>query len=366
MRRGAVLRMMEVGVSLVAFACAANAVDPGDVVAWIPYVRMSPEFENVVSVLGFQPVETQTTNPAELAALLAGRRVLLIPEQQETDEGTLEALGGACAPVLVSFLEGGGRIVGMTYSKGADDILRGAGLWDVADGFDVTGATLAVATPHDPLARGVPLTYEGTDGSTDFSDIPEDATVIVWDSYDEAPVVFRWETRGGTVVMLGFDGYEMSDATARLLANALGVMIPISKDTVFGDVGSEDIEQLLTELGLSFQTGTDAYGDPLWKVVFEGIQFVLYVDDAVDDAPGRYRYLQLYAGWLTGGAVPCELINEWNRLRRGSRAYIDDAGDAVLEAELYLQGGVTWEAMRQFIERFERVMPAFLSHLLSE
>lgn len=366
MRRGPVLRMVGVGVSLVAFACAANAVGAGDVVAWIPYVRMNPEFENIVSTLGFQLVETRTTDPGELAALLAGRAVLLIPEQQETDEETLEALGGAFAPVLVSFLEGGGWIVGMTYSRGAEDILRGAGLWDVTDGFDVTGATLAVATPDDPLAWGVPLTYEGTNGSTDFSSIPDSATVIAWDTYDQAPVVFRWETRGGTVVMLGFDGYEMSDATTRLLANTLGVMIPISKDTVFSDVGSEDIERLLTELGLSFQIGTDAYGDPLWKIVFEDIQFVLYVDDAVDDAPGRYQYLQLYAGWLTGGAVPCEVTNEWNRLRRGSRAYIDDEGDAVLEADLYLRGGVTWETMRQFIERFEGGMSAFLSYLLSE
>lgn len=359
-------RTLGVVIGLLVGVLGATAVEAGDVVAWIPYVRVSPEFENVVSVLGFQPVETRTTDPAELAALLAGRLVLLIPEQQETDEETLEALGSKMGYVLRAFLAQGGRIVGMTYSKGADDILRGAGLWDVVDGFDVTGATLAVAIPADPLARGVPLTYEGTDGSTDFWDIPEEATVIARDPHDGAPVVFRWETGGGTVVMLGFDGYEMSDATTRLLANALGVLIPISKDTLFGDVGSEEIEQLLTELGLSFQIGTDAYGDPLWTVVFEGIQFVLYVDDAVDDAPGRYRYLQLYAGWLTGGAVPCEVINDWNRLRRGSRAYIDDAGDAVLEADLYLQGGVTWEAMRQFVERFEEAVASFLSHIRFE
>jgi len=270
------------------------------------------------------------------------------------------------AQVLVPFLERGGRIVGMTYGKGDDDILRGAGLRDGADGYDVTGATLAIAIPADPLAKGVPLEYEGTNGSTDFWSIPDDATVVVWDPYDEAPVVFRWETRGGTVAMLGFHCYGASDATARLLANALGVTVPISKDTVFREVGSEEIERLLTELGLSFQIGTDAYGDPLWKVVFEGIEFVLYVDDAVDDAPGRYRDLQLYARWLTGGAVPCEVTNDWNRLMRGSRAYVDEEGDAVLAADLYLRGGVTWETMRQFIERFEGAMASFLNHILAE
>ncbi len=366
MRIHAMVRMVGVLVGLATGVLGATGAEAGDVLAWIPYVRMNPEYGNVVAALGFQPVETQTTDPGELASLLTGRSILLIPEQQETDEESLEALGLAVTQVLVPFLERGGRIVGMTYAKGADDILRGAGLWDVADGYDVTGATLAIAIPHDPLAQGVPLEYEGTNGSTDFWNIPDDATIIAWDPYDEAPVVFRWETRGGTVVMLGFDCYETNDATARLLANALGVPLPISKDTVFRDVGREEIERLLTELGLSFQVGTDAYGDPFWKMIFEDIQFALFVDDAVGDGPSRYHHLQLYAGWLTGGAVPCEVTNGWNRLMRGSRAYIDEAGDAVLEADLYLRGGVTWETMRQFVERFERSMVSFLSHILDE
>ncbi|MBC7169829.1 YbjN domain-containing protein [Candidatus Bipolaricaulota bacterium] len=351
---------------LLTVALGAAAVGTGDVLAWIPYVRMSPEYDNIVAALGFEPTATATTDPGELASLLTGRSALLIPEQQETEEDTLEALGLAVAPALVSFLERGGRIVGMTYGKGADDILRGAGLWDVNDGYDVTGATLAIAIPHDPLAQGVPLEYEGTDGSTDFWNVPDDATVIAWDPRDEAPVVFRWEARGGTVVMLGFDGYEMSDATTRLLANALGVPLPIAEDTVLRDVGSEEIERLLTELGLSFQVGTDAYGDPFWEVVFEGIQFALFVDDAADDGPGRYHYLLLYAGWRTGGAVPCEVVNAWNRTKRGSRAFIDEEGDAAVEAELYLRGGVTWETIRQFVERFEGAMISFLGHILQE
>ncbi|MBC7220062.1 YbjN domain-containing protein [Candidatus Bipolaricaulota bacterium] len=366
MKMWGAVRMVGIVTGLLAVALGAAAVGAGDVLAWIPYTRMNPEYDNIVAALGFEPTATATTDPADLAALLAGGSVLLIPEQQETDEYTLEALGRAVAPALVSFLKRGGRIVGMTYGKGADDILRGAGLWDVADGYDVTGATLAIASPHDPLAQGVPVEYEGTNGSTDFWNIPDDATVIAWDPYDEAPVVFRWETRGGTVVMLGFDCYETSDATVRLLANALGVPLPISKDTVFRDVGREEIERLLTELGLSFQIGTDAYGDPFWKMVFEDIQFALFVDDAVGDGPSRYYHLQLYAGWLTGGAVPCEVINGWNRLMRGSRAYIDEAGDAVLEADLYLGGGVTWETMRQFVERFEASLISFFSHILEE
>ena len=341
------------------------------ILAWIPYVRTTPEYDNVVEILGGRPTETATTDPAELEALLAERTVLLIPEQQEADESTLEELGVAVARVLADFLARGGRIVGMTYSLGADDILRGAGLWDVADGYDVTGATLGVALPGHPLTEGVGATFEGADGSTDFFDLPNDAVVLVWDTFDEAPVVFTWETGGGTVVMLGFDLYEYEQATARLVRNAVGMVSepvvspPPSPDPggVVRDLGAADIEEILVDLGLTFDRRTDSRGDPYWVLYLDELTVVLSVDDAVEGSPGRHQYLQLYAGWIAEGVVSCDLVNEWNYRTRGTRAYLDADGDVVLEADLYLRGGVTRETIVEFVERFERLAKAFEAHL---
>lgn len=112
-------RMVGIVIGLLAVALGAAAVGTGDVLAWIPYVRMSPEYDNIVAALRFAPATTTTADPGELATLLAGRSVLLIPEQQETEEDTLEALGRAVAPALVSFLERGG-------ANRRDDLRKGS------------------------------------------------------------------------------------------------------------------------------------------------------------------------------------------------------------------------------------------------
>lgn len=44
--------------------------------------------------------------------------------------------------------------------------------------------------------------------------------------------------------------------------------------------------------------------------------------------------------------------NEWNQRRRFSRAYLDAAGDAVLEADFDLEGGVTQEGIQEFFNTF--------------
>ncbi|MFN3199964.1 MAG: YbjN domain-containing protein [Bradymonadia bacterium] len=44
--------------------------------------------------------------------------------------------------------------------------------------------------------------------------------------------------------------------------------------------------------------------------------------------------------------------NEWNQRRRFSRAYLDPSGDAVLEADLDLEGGVTQEGVQEFFNTF--------------
>lgn len=365
-------RTLGIVIGLLIGVLGTTAVETGDVLAWIPYVRMTPEYDHVVEALGGHPAQTATTGPEELEVALVGRTVLLIPEQQEVDEETLEALGLAVAAVLTDFLAQGGCIVGMSYSKGADDVLRGAGLWNVTDGYDVTGASLAVALSRHPLAAGVPAAFEGTDGSTDFSDLPDDAVVLVWDTFDEAPVVFTWETGGGTIIMLGFDFYAYTAATAQLLRNAIGVSAVVVdrpddvSNEVVRDLGVADIEAMLVDHRLTFDRRTDSYGDPFWVLYLDAATVLLFVDDEIEGATGRFQFLQLYAGWIAEGAVSCDLVNEWNRLTRGSRAYLDSAGDVVLEADLYLRGGVTWDTLRQFFERFERSIKRFETHVFGE
>ena len=67
--------------------------------------------------------------------------------------------------------------------------------------------------------------------------------------------------------------------------------------------------------------------------------------------------LQLYTG--SPGKVDVERVNEWNRNYRFGRAYVNENGNPVLEADLNLKGGVTREAVEIFIMQFETTLHSY-------
>jgi len=223
-----------------AFGPTTAAVLPEGMLAWIPCADEDEEYAHVVEALGFRPLETKTRTASELRALLAGVRVLLIPEQEKCSESSLESLGRDCASVLREFLDRGGIIVGMSHEggfwSGAEHLLRGAGILPgVDDGEDITGETVWVAVPGHPLAAGVASSFIARNGSTDYSGFSAAATVVVKDA-DGDPVVFIQAVGRGTVIMLGFDFYEYNADMARLLRNAVGLaVVGIEGQIIFQD-----------------------------------------------------------------------------------------------------------------------------------
>ncbi|MGV6858214.1 MAG: YbjN domain-containing protein [bacterium] len=81
------------------------------------------------------------------------------------------------------------------------------------------------------------------------------------------------------------------------------------------------------------------------RVIFKssGRTFVLALYDDGD--------LQLYYG-ASGVQVTPKDINEWNRTKRLSRAYIDSEGDIALEADQFANGGLTREMVQDMIKVF--------------
>ena len=77
------------------------------------------------------------------------------------------------------------------------------------------------------------------------------------------------------------------------------------------------------------------------SINLDGMTFVLYVYDDDD--------LQLYFG-VTGYDIDTDAINDWNRTRRLSRAYLDDENDPILETDLLANAGYNAE---QFLEWFK-------------
>jgi len=56
-------------------------------------------------------------------------------------------------------------------------------------------------------------------------------------------------------------------------------------------------------------------------------------------------------------------INDWNSSKRYTRAYLDKDGDPVLEADLDLEGGVSYGALAEFIKTWVTSVKLFTQHI---
>ena len=83
--------------------------------------------------------------------------------------------------------------------------------------------------------------------------------------------------------------------------------------------------------------------DRVITIKVDGTTYALYVYDDDD--------LQLYFG-VTGYELMPEHMNEWNRTKRLSRAYLDDENDPILEADLLANAGYTEDQFLEFFKVF--------------
>ena len=75
--------------------------------------------------------------------------------------------------------------------------------------------------------------------------------------------------------------------------------------------------------------------------------------------------LQLYH-YVSGDGITPDLMNEWNRTKRLSRAYVDGDGDAVIEADLLANAGITEAHVTEFLDVFLVSTRAFRDYVGSK
>ncbi len=102
-------------------------------------------------------------------------------------------------------------------------------------------------------------------------------------------------------------------------------------------------EELVEILKNDGYRAVDISDDRVLTVKIDGLTYVLFIYEDDD--------LQLYFG-VTGYVLDENDMNDWNRTKRLSRAYIDDEGDPVLEADLLANAGYTAEQFIEWIEVF--------------
>ncbi|MFN3369272.1 MAG: YbjN domain-containing protein [Thermus sp.] len=120
-------------------------------------------------------------------------------------------------------------------------------------------------------------------------------------------------------------------------------------------VTPEEVEGLLREMGVVYEK-RDHH---LFLLELASPKVWLELDWCEE---GRCGLVALSAGFRK--KVDLEHLNAWNRDYRFSRAYLDREGDPWVEWELDLTGGVSWEALREFLRLFaEAVLPKFMEHI---
>ena len=157
-----------------------------------------------------------------------------------------------------------------------------------------------------------------------------------------------------TPLLLSFTLPAMADATAELKALCAKIAPETQKSKAPRQFTLKEAIQLLDEEGFKIKKA----GSNKAIIKSNGRTFVLYRFDDGD--------FQMYYG-ITGINVTPRDINEWNRDKRLSRAYLDLENDPVLEADLDMGEGATPAQLVHFVKLFiDTSAPAYRTFLLSK
>jgi DNA-binding beta-propeller fold protein YncE len=194
-----------------------------NILAWTTYVDYYGEFLNSLNAIAqyttYSLTETTTTDPVQLALLLQGADVFLVPEQEFANYSTMYNLGQAWQNTLNDFLAGGGTIVVMEHCQVGSGLYVGSGLMDV-NFFDCAfDGVVDVVSPNHPLALNLPASFTGMNGRAEY--YTTSAETIITSQSGNFVTVAADEVNEGRIVMMGFDFYSYNDEMSRLLANAV-------------------------------------------------------------------------------------------------------------------------------------------------
>ena len=138
----------------------------------------------------------------------------------------------------------------------------------------------------------------------------------------------------------------------------LCVLLPgtvYSAELVKGKYSDAEVMEILRADGFSAVTQLK---EGAIKVSVNGLTPILFNNEVGD--------LQAYFV-ASGVELSYEDINEWNRTKRLSRAYLDSDNDPVLEADLLSSGGLTRKNVGEFFRIFVNVsVPGFIEFLLEK
>ncbi len=58
-----------------------------------------------------------------------------------------------------------------------------------------------------------------------------------------------------------------------------------------------------------------------------------------------------------------DIINQWNKSKRFTRAYLDDEGDAIIEMDIILKGGISEANLSEIFSYWRLSLAGFIKHI---
>ena len=122
---------------------------------------------------------------------------------------------------------------------------------------------------------------------------------------------------------------------------------------VLTTVSDTRIESILGGMGFDYTKVKDG----TYKFELNGYKVLLILENSNTDA-------QLYFA-LGDVQTTMAKMNEWNKSKRFSRAYMDNDGNPALESDINFDGGVTEENIKTFVKLYRTLMKSFVEHIQS-
>ena len=185
---------------------------------------------------------TRFDEAAQLPELLPDFDVLLVYEQERSNQDELQSVGESWYATLQPFVHRGGVVVVCDHTSGGFGILNGAALMEIHGSTGLSRAEVAVTAPDDPVVADVSHRYPAVEGSASFTTDEPDVVAI---APSGEPVVLHAARLWSDLIVLPYDFYQWDEDAASLLLRAVTMGFPrlpsvgIVSDCVDGRNGAD-------------------------------------------------------------------------------------------------------------------------------
>jgi hypothetical protein len=141
---------------------------------------------------------------------------------------------------------------------------------------------------------------------------------------------------------------------ASLVVITAGVLLAapprVAAQQALSEVSTEQLQQMLEGMGYEVEQPKEN----VLKFAIEGNTAMII---------NKKTNFQFYSFFKKRKSMDLKKVNEWNANKRFSRVYLDQDGDAVIEWDIDLEGGMTPGALKESIRTYRLAVMAFVRFL---